>query len=301
MAGDSSNVQELYARVQDGTRQSQRIAALSWNQKLQEASYRSQDDTLLSFSPDISQTERLSAILKERIEKMYGSFSEEDQLYVSAVVQILSFSRVPTLSELSFSDLIKDTRFKDMAPQIKIHIFLALSRLSPRLGPEIPMLDPEVSEKILAEFNSSDSGVRKAAVYAAGLLLGPTDSETQDSRLRAGMRALLSDSAEDVRWNAAFALGRWADDDHALSSLSDILDLAASFDRSGHISGIEGRALTESLLQTFAQAFSMAARFHRSGRFGGVLELHQKLSVIAREHPHLKIRQAALAALESDS
>jgi HEAT repeat protein len=119
-------------------------------------------------------------------------------------------------------------------------------------------------------------------------------ASTPQSRdvFRSKILELRNDLVSDVRWNAGFALGRWKDPS-AEPVLRELVELAARVRRDGHLQ--EGEAddvLTESLLLSVEQAFRLVGQ-------GNEGELKQKLAVIAKDHPHLKIRQAAISALKT--
>jgi hypothetical protein len=80
IASENSTSQELFARVQDGTLQSQRIAAHSWLQKLQEASFKQDQVELDSYSPNINQIGRLEAIVKDGVDKIHKRSSTEEEV-----------------------------------------------------------------------------------------------------------------------------------------------------------------------------------------------------------------------------
>jgi HEAT repeat protein len=84
--------------------------------------------------------------------------------------------------------------------------------------------DPAALPELLALSRHDDAGLRKAAVHALGAFETAEAHET--------LRAALNDATEDVRWNAAVALGR-RKDAAAGPVLATMLDRA-------HLSGVPG-------------------------------------------------------------
>jgi hypothetical protein len=298
MASEDSTPDELFARVQDGTRQNQRIAALLWSQKLQDATLRKNESVLTLYSPNVSHTERLSSVLKNRIEMYYARSSSEDLLYLGSLIQILSFSRVPQLSWATFKELLLDARRESLPSELRVQLLLGLSRMASYLEVSRTAPDAALTEALIRESRSNESALRKAASYAFGLLYGAKSSSLREL-VRLRLHELLNDDVGDVRWNAAFALGRWADDVSLKPVLEELIRLAQDVQKTGKIEGDDSMVLTEALLETLDQSFRLTVRLGSKEGFEVLADPLQKIAVISREHPHLKIRQAALAALKS--
>jgi HEAT repeat protein len=84
--------------------------------------------------------------------------------------------------------------------------------------------DPDAMPELLALSHHEDSGLRKAAIHALGSF--PSDEAQQT------LRQALNDATEDVRWNAAVALGR-----HRDAAAAPVL--ATMLDRS-HLTAVPG-------------------------------------------------------------
>ena len=118
-----------------------------------------------------------------------------------------------------------------------------------------------------------DAGVRKAAVHALGALSG----EEQAAALRRG----LDDAVEDVRWNAALALGRRRD-------AAAVPVLLQMMDRE-HLAGVPGLT-AEQQEEAVLQAVGAAAALSDPALRAAVERLQQG-------DPSLRVREAARAAL----
>lgn len=290
MTSDSSNSIELFARLQDGTRQSQRIAALAWNQKLQEAAIKKDMEDLKSFSPDLAQTSRLVILLNEKLSKNYLRSSEDEELTIAALLQILSFSQNPSQTMKAYSDICADPRFANLSPNLKSQLFLSLNRLwSPTYSESLQLTEVILSQLGFA-LQSDDNDLKKVAAFSVGVW--------KIEEHREMLRALLADISEDVRWNAAFALGRWGYDQDLIGVFEEMLDLAQRIDERGYVSDEKGRVLTESLLMSLTQAFNLLAKLRSKELYPDLEPSFENLTLLSRHHSHLKIRRAALEALE---
>ncbi len=128
-----------------------------------------------------------------------------------------------------------------------------------------------------------DRGIRKASVHALGAF---DSSEAVDA-----LRAALSDPADDVRWNAALALGRRGDA-AARPVLAQMLDRAALqkvqvSDGSG-IEGVSDEQAEEILIQAIVVAGA-----------GYDPALRTALEGLRDTDPSLRVRDAAQRALAS--
>ena len=196
---------------------------------------------------------------------------------------------------------------KDDDPRVRRYLALALGRLDPPL-PEgtVAILtqaledpdsetrltaiwalgssgDPAVTTRLMPLYDSSDAGIRKMVVYALGALPGETQVRT--------LQTALSDSAADVRWNAAVALARHENRD-------GVLVLQQMLDR---------RYVEQTVKRDVAQDQDIdpvgdviisgvrAAAVLRDAR------LRAPLEALSQEDRSLKVRQAALEALKEMS
>ena len=140
--------------------------------------------------------------------------------------------------------------------------------------------DASVAPKLTELYSSDDAGIRKMAVYALGSLNGDTQLDT--------LRTALADPAPDVQWNAAAALARRGDRE-SVPVLRRMLDRAyvertvtrtpsteADLDPVGEVmvSGLEAVALLKEAT------------------------LRERVVELSRGDQNLRVRQAALEALE---
>jgi HEAT repeat protein len=134
--------------------------------------------------------------------------------------------------------------------------------------------DPSASPALLKLATSEDAGVRKAVVHSLGAL--PSD-ET-----RTALRSALTDSVEDVRWNAAIALARRGDDAAApvLLEMLDRKHLAS-------VPGLTPEQREDALLQGVAVAAALPGA-----------DLKHVLEGLRETDPDLHVREAAQRALE---
>jgi HEAT repeat protein len=123
-----------------------------------------------------------------------------------------------------------------------------------------------------------DPGIRKAAVHALGGFPAPEAA--------LALRNALADAAEDVRWNAALALGRRGDP-AAVPALAPMLDRHA-LQAAGE--GVSSEQADEVLVQ----AVAAAAATRDPG-------LRPALEALRDGDPSLKVRDAAARALASAS
>lgn len=136
--------------------------------------------------------------------------------------------------------------------------------------------DPSAVPDLVRLASHEDRGIRKAAVHALGGYPGP---EAADA-----LRAALEDAADDVRWNAALALGHRGDP-AAVPALLPMLDRQA-VGRAAE--GVDAGQAEEVLLQAVAAAAATRAP-----------ELRSALESLRDRDPSLKVRDAAARALVS--
>jgi HEAT repeat protein len=129
--------------------------------------------------------------------------------------------------------------------------------------------------ELVALAGEDDPGIRKAAVHALGGFAG---EETRDA-----LRRALTDSTEDVRWNAALALARHGDET-AETVLLEMLDRA-------HLEMVKELS-AEQREEAVLQAVAAAAALPRPG-------VRAALERLRDGDPNLKVREAARRALEA--
>jgi HEAT repeat protein len=129
--------------------------------------------------------------------------------------------------------------------------------------------------ELVALAGEDDPGIRKAAVHALGGFAG---EETRDA-----LRRALTDSTEDVRWNAALALARHGDET-AETVLLEMLDRA-------HLETVKELS-AEQREEAVLQAVAAAAALPRPG-------VRAALERLRDGDPNLKVREAARRALEA--
>jgi HEAT repeat protein len=148
-------------------------------------------------------------------------------------------------------------------PQTLIYAIWALGALG----------DPGAEPELLRLARSDDAGVRKTAVHS----LGPFGS----SAARAALVQALEDPVEDVRWNAAVALGR-RHDPAATPVLLQMLDRA-------HLAGVPG-ITPEQQEDALLEAITAAGTC-------GDAALRPALQALKAGDRNLKVREAARRAL----
>lgn len=134
--------------------------------------------------------------------------------------------------------------------------------------------DPAALPELTRLTGSEDRGVRKAAVHALGAF------DTPESR--AALERSLVDAAEDVRWNAALALGRRGQA-AAVPVLLEMLDR-------GQLATVEDMT-SEQREEALVAAAQAAAGLDDPA-------LAEALQALRTRDPSLKVREAARTALE---
>jgi HEAT repeat protein len=135
--------------------------------------------------------------------------------------------------------------------------------------------DARAVPELMALSGESDAGIRKAAVHALG---GFPGEEARDA-----LRKALADSTEDVRWNAALALARRADE-----SAEPVL--LGMMDRSylETVTALSAEQREEAVLQAAAAAAALPGP-----------EVRAALERLRDGDPNLKVREAARRALDT--
>ena len=228
--------------------------------------------------------------------------------------------RWPAAYELSrlMDDPEVEARFPDLAPallrtfvdseeddpRVRRYLALAIGRLqSPPVGtvaqltealddPDSETLisvvwalaslgDEAVVPSVVSMYQSTDSGVRKMAVYALGVL--------PDDGAHTTLRAALDDPVADVQWNAAVALARHGDA-RGIRVLRRMLDRV-------HVTGLV--TASETLNDPVSEVMISGLRAVAALAGAGTAEdLHPSVVALAESDQSLKVRQAALEVLE---
>lgn len=279
IAREDLSASELYSRSLDGRSDSKRMSATEWARRLHLYAGRDQKENLMRLSPDPVQAKRLADVVRATLTNPAPETEVPDSVYLGALTAVIGFGRFAPAASSDLSELLILIPQGEWA-EVQVPLILALARLH-------RPLTAELQDRLLKVLNEEDPALRKVGVFAVGAL-----AQTPESKefFKTRVLQLANDFVSDVRWNAGFALARWRED-ASKPVLSELMELASRVRRDGNLEGEGGEVLTESLLLSFAQAFQLTAR-------SGDETLKQKLSVISREHPHLKIRQAAISALQ---
>jgi len=136
--------------------------------------------------------------------------------------------------------------------------------------------DPAAVPDLVQAVSHEDAGIRKAAVHALGAFKTPEAT--------AALRAALADAVDDVRWNAALALGRRRDA-AAVPALLAMLDRQA-LQKAGD--AVSGEQADEVIVEAVAAASAL-----------GDPALRTALEALRDNDPSLKVREAAAQALTS--
>ncbi len=173
------------------------------------------------------------------------------------------------------------SRFRN--DEAKTALRSALKQTDEAEDPEVPIFlmwaignfeDPKAAGDIAPFLESKQSDLRKTAAYVLGVL-GNRD-------FRKKLRSVLEDSVHDVRWNAALSLARLGDD-----SGTDVL--LQMLDRNYLRSADQmSDPQIEPVMINAAKGFSLI----RKSEAVSVLEK------VYKEDPSLKVREAALRAVE---
>jgi HEAT repeat protein len=135
--------------------------------------------------------------------------------------------------------------------------------------------DPATEPDLLRLAESDDAGIRKAAVHSLGVF--------PSAEARSALVKALGDPVEDVRWNAAVALGRRRDP-AATPMLLRMLDRA----HLATVPGITPEQQETALLEAVTAAGA-----------SGDAALRPALESLRQKDPSLKLREAARKALEA--
>jgi len=140
--------------------------------------------------------------------------------------------------------------------------------------------DASTVDEIAQLYQSDDSGVRKMAVYALGIL-------SPDGR-DATLRTALEDSVADVQWNAAVALARHG-------SREGMVVIGRMLDR-GYVERMVTRTPTsdaniDPVSEVIVSGLQAAAAL-------GASELRSSIEALSKSDVNLRVREVALKALD---
>lgn len=171
--------------------------------------------------------------------------------------------------------LVAALRGTDEAEDIQVPLFImwALGDMSEEMVNE-PSLNHEISIEVARFLSSEHDDLRKGAAYVLGVL--NDESVTRD------LEAVLNDHVADVRWNAALSLARLGDDS-GREALLEMLDR----ERLKQVYGLDDEKI-EHVMVNASKALVLID--HDQGK--------AILTEVSERDPSLKVRQAALAALE---
>lgn len=141
--------------------------------------------------------------------------------------------------------------------------------------------DPSVVPRLQPLYQSGDAGIRKIVVYALGALPGDAQLVT--------LGEALQDEAADVRWNAAVALARHGSRD-GLKVIRQMLD------RRYVEQEVKREVRPDQDLDPIADVMVSGLRAAAALRDPA---LRDAVTALSREDPSLKVRSAALEALQT--
>ena len=140
--------------------------------------------------------------------------------------------------------------------------------------------DAAVVPKLAELYRSDDPGVRKMAVYALGSLDGETQLKT--------LRTALADPVPDVQWNAATALARRGD-------RKSVTVLRRMLDRRYVEKAVTRTPSNETGLDPVGEVMISGLEAVASLK---EITVHEEVLELSRKDENLRVRQAALEALE---
>lgn len=194
---------------------------------------------------------------------------------------------------------------KDDDPLVRRYLALAMGRLDPPLPPQaIEQLtaalqdgdsearisaiwalgssgDESVVPRLQPLYQSPDAGIRKMIVYALGALPGKAQVDT--------LRTALEDPAPDVRWNAAIALARHGSHE-GVGVIKQMLDRQ-------YVEQVVKRDVRQDgdqdpIADVMISGLRAAAALKDE-------TLRSSIATVSRQDRSMKVRQAALEALEA--
>jgi HEAT repeat protein len=212
----------------------------------------------------VLQTKREAAVKDERFVPEIISLFDESGGDDPRVRRYLAVALGRLGDGRAVPSLVKVIGAADADPETLIYSVWALGAIG----------DPSASPDLLKLAASEDAGVRKAVAHALGAL---PSAETQTA-----LRAALTDSVEDVRWNAAIALARRGDA-AATPVLLQMLDRK-------HLASVPGLT-PEQREDALVQGVAVAAALPGA-------DLRQALEGLKESDPDLHVREAARQALD---
>lgn len=180
----------------------------------------------------------------------------------------LAIGRLHTPPPGTVETLLEAARSSDV--DVAISVIWALGSLG----------DPAAVPGLIELYGSSDPGIRKVTVYALGALDGTAQIRT--------LRAALDDSAPDVQWNAAVALAQHGD-------TSSIVVLRRMLDRDYVERLVTRTASSDDQIDPVSDV--MITGLQAVGQLGDP-SLRDSVAALSRDDSNLRVRQAALEALE---
>jgi hypothetical protein len=144
--------------------------------------------------------------------------------------------------------------------------------------------DPAAVPALASAYHTEDAGIRKVVVYALGVL--PAKEGTAGAQ-RQTLETALSDTATDVRWNAAVALARLGRPE-GLDVLREMLNREAV---EAAVRPAPGQPVDGDVI-----AGIMITGLHAAASLGSPA-LREPVAVLSRQDANLRVRQAALQAL----
>ncbi|HVJ65227.1 MAG TPA: hypothetical protein VM901_08230 [Bdellovibrionota bacterium] len=274
---------ELYSQVMRGQAEVRRMAALEWATKLQNADSQKNLEKTRAYLPSEEET----AVLAQELKSLEASAQPNVDL-IAGILGVLGHSYSVRAHD-ALRDFLATSRDAEWS-RAQVQAVVGLARRSPE--------DPATLDtfaKILAE-GRADASLRKAIAYGLGFAgEGEPDTETW-TRKSVVLESLLRDPAADVRWNAAFsALRLGVDLESAQAQLADLVaelhaDLSRSPDKARETQLVLKR-------DTYLEALNLAQKVPMNAATYETLK--KQVVEIADQHPDLKIRQGAKAALKS--
>lgn len=277
LATENLDAQELYARTLDGRKESRTLAAVEWARQLNTLS--SQGRTVDELRPGILETQNLCSQLESLLEDK-ANLMHKMEAYHGALAAVLSFSQVPPLANTCIENALISGKASE---QLVIQGQLALARLAEPPGKAWMAW----AEKALEDPSPS---VRKVTAFSLGRRV---DAPALAADMKLKMRPLLFDSAMDVRWSAAAALGGWGFVD-GQPVYSEVISWAQELDSNGLYQGESASMpsqLSPQYLPLLRQVFSLVVELELES----LIELIQEIS---KTHPHVQVRLAAIDVLE---
>lgn len=196
--------------------------------------------------------------IRNEVAHILGDPEHYDAKTRSYMALALSRFKTPETNE------VLRTRLKEEEPEVQLHLLWALGNADAR----------EAIRDVETFFTHESADLRKMSSYIAGIL---GDAETVNR-----LKPLLDDAAADVSWNAALALARLGDDSgwKVLIKMLDRNILAQHFQ------------LNEEQAQTvMVNALKGLGQLKRPDSLS-------YLQTLSKEDKNLKVRQAALEALQ---